>query len=131
MATEDAAAFAAIEGNTFRLGEELAQVSGECTSVSGIRVMVDAGGRMTHLQLSESLGAVPPSRLAPMILEATMHARQDAEQRTTVILSEYKSEPTFAKAVAMIEDVVSGNNYVHPAQEEAIRDSEHRWMEHP
>lgn len=131
MATEDAAAFAAIEGNTFRLGEELAQVSGEYTSVSGISVMVDAGGRMTHLQLSESLGTVPPSRLAPMILEATMHARQDAEQRSTLILSEYKSEPTFAKAVAMIEDAVLGNDYVHHARAETIRNSGHSWMERP
>lgn len=131
MATEDAAAFAAIEANSRRLGDELAQVSGEYTSVSGISVTVDAGGRITHLQLSESLSAVAPSRLAPMILEATMYARQTAEQRTEALLSEFKSDPTFARALAMIENSTSGNDYGDDVRADTIHHSEHGWMERP
>ncbi|WP_037182180.1 YbaB/EbfC family nucleoid-associated protein [Rhodococcoides fascians] len=131
MATEDAAAIAAIEANSFRLGDELAQVNGEYTSVSGISVTVDAGGRITHFQLSDSLSAVAPSRLAPMILEATKRARQDAGQRTAAILSEFKSDPTFAKAVAMIENVTLGNGYGGDARADTIHQSEHPWMERP
>lgn len=132
MATDDEATVDETQKNALLVGEELAQVKGDYTSPAGIWVEVDARGRTTELRLAESLSTVPPQALASMILEATIRAVQIAEQRASTIISKFKSDATFSKSIAMIENITLGrcdDQVMGTSSFDTVREPDSSWLE--